>query len=193
MRAMRIEVPERVADGRVAVRAMRIDDAEPYAAAFADDPDLGRLLGMQSDPDEKTIRDWIERLPQRADEGASVQLSIADAVSDAFWGVIHLHSLDWQSRRCEVGFWVIPEQRHRGVGSRAVSLTVSWVFNNLDLLRVEMTTTPENAAVPALAKRLGFTHEGTLRARNIERERRVDILGFGLLREEWSSRVVSPR
>jgi hypothetical protein len=88
--------------------------------------DAGRLLGMQSNPmrpllqtietpDEKTIRDWIERLPQRADEGASVQLSIADAVSDAFSGVIHLHSLDWQSRRCEVRFWVIPEQRHRGV------------------------------------------------------------------------------
>jgi RimJ/RimL family protein N-acetyltransferase len=74
-----------------------------------------------------------------------------------------------------------------------VSLTVSWVFKNLDLLRVEMTTTLENPAVPALAKRLGFTHEGTLRARNIERERRVDILWFGLLREEWSSRVVSPR
>jgi RimJ/RimL family protein N-acetyltransferase len=63
---------------------------------------------------------------------------------------------------------------------------VSWVLRDLDLLRVEMTTTPENAAVPALARRLGFKQEGILRARNIERGQRVDIVWFGLLREDWA-------
>ena len=48
-----------------------------------------------------------------------------------------------------------------------------------------MTTTPENPAVPALARRLGFTEEGRLRARNVERGQRVDILWFGVLQEEW--------
>jgi RimJ/RimL family protein N-acetyltransferase len=51
--------------------------------------------------------------------------------------------------------------------------------------RVEMTTIPENQAVPALAARLGFTQEGILRSRDVERGRRVDIMWFGLLREEW--------
>lgn len=58
-------------------------------------------------------------------------------------------------------------------------------MGSLDLLRVEMTTTPENPAVPALARRLGFTQEGVLRARNIQRGQRVDIIWFGVLREEW--------
>ena len=40
--------------------------------------------------------------------------------------------------------------------------------------------------MPALAARLGFTHEGVLRARNVERGRRVDVVWFGLLREEWA-------
>ncbi len=48
-----------------------------------------------------------------------------------------------------------------------------------------MTTTPENEAVPALARRLGFEQEGILRARNVERGQRVDVLWFGLLREAW--------
>ena len=100
-----------------------------------------------------------------------------------------LHSFDWHSRRCEVGFWVVRAARGRGVGSGAVALAVSWAFDDLDLLRVEMTTTPENQAVPALAARLGFTQEGVLRARNIERGRRVDIVWFGLLREEWAGRA----
>ncbi len=75
-----------------------------------------------------------------------------------------------------------------GVGAAAVTLALSWGFRDYDLLRMEMTTTPENPAVPALASRLGFTREGVLRARNIERGRRVDIIWFGLLREDWLSR-----
>ncbi len=48
-----------------------------------------------------------------------------------------------------------------------------------------MTTTPENPSVPALARRLGFAQEGVLRKRNVERGQRVDVVWFGVLREEW--------
>ena len=96
-----------------------------------------------------------------------------------------MHSLHGQHRRGEVGFWVVMGQRRQGVGSRAVALILSWLFDEVGLLRVEMTTTPENQAVPGLARRLGFMQEGILRARNVERGQRVDLLWFGLLREEW--------
>jgi RimJ/RimL family protein N-acetyltransferase len=69
-----------------------------------------------------------------------------------------------------------------------VALVVSWALAELDLLRVEMTTTPDNAGVFALARRLGFTQEGVLRKRNVERGRRVDVVWFGVLREEWAAR-----
>jgi ribosomal-protein-serine acetyltransferase len=69
-----------------------------------------------------------------------------------------------------------------------VSLALSWAFVHLDLLRMEMTTTRENPAVPALARRLGFIEEGVLRQRNVERGRRLDIIWYGLLREEWLAR-----
>jgi RimJ/RimL family protein N-acetyltransferase len=182
---MRIELPQRLTDGQVVLRPMRVEDAGPYANGFALDPDLGRMLGSETDPDETSVRDRIEGQARSAGDGKFVQLAIADPASDTFWGAVLLHSFDWHSRRCEVGFWVIPGQRHRGIASRAVSLAVSWVLESLDLLRVEMTTIPENLAVPALARRLGFTQEGILRSRNIERGRRVDIIWFGLLREEW--------
>jgi RimJ/RimL family protein N-acetyltransferase len=182
---VRIDPPDRLADAAVALRPMRLDDAAPSAAAFGADPELGVLLGFEQDPDEESVRSRVQGQAQRADEGKSLDLAIADPATDAFWGSVILHSFDWHSRRCEVGFWVVPAARRRGLGSGAVALALSWVFNDLELLRVEMTTTPENQAVPALARRLGFTREGVLRARNIERGRRVDIVWFGLLREEW--------
>jgi RimJ/RimL family protein N-acetyltransferase len=184
---MRIDPPDRLANTRVVLRPLRLDDAAAYAAAFGADPELGALLGTEQDPDEESVRSRVEGQGRRAEEGKSVELAIAEPATDAFWGSVILHSFDWHSRRCEVGFWVVPAARGGGVGSGAVSLALMWAFNDLDLLRVEMTTTPENPAVPALARRLGFTQEGVLRARNIERGRRVDIVWFGLLREEWAA------
>ena len=74
---------------------------------------------------------------------------------------------------------------------RALALTLDWMFDGLDLDRVEMTTTPDNEAVFALAARLGFACEGTLRARNLERGVRVDVVMFGLLRGEWRQNASS--
>jgi ribosomal-protein-alanine N-acetyltransferase len=181
---VRIELPDTLSDDDVTLRRLRSDDAPAYVAAFRDDPELGRLLGMEQDPEEARIRERAERLPELAAEGRIAEL----AIGDAFAGSITLHSFDELHRRCEVGFWLVPAARGRGLGSRAVAVQVSWAFDALDLLRVEMTTTPDNEAVFALARRLGFTQEGVLRKRNVERGQRVDVVWFGVLREEWLAR-----
>jgi RimJ/RimL family protein N-acetyltransferase len=188
---VRIELPCRLANAGAALRPLRHADAAAYARTFRDDPNLGRLLGFEHDLDESAVVERIDRLARRAEEGAAAELAIANPVTDAFWGAVLVHSLAWQHRRCEIGFWLIAAARGRGVGASAVALALSWLFDDLDLLRVEMTTTPENRAVPALARRLGFTEEGVLRSRNVERGQRVDILWFGLLREEWAGGSVS--
>jgi RimJ/RimL family protein N-acetyltransferase len=150
----------------VLLRPLEAADASPYAAAFRDDPDLGRLLGIAQDPDERSIRERVDGHSQRAEDGKGVELAVVAPATSAFCGSVILHSFDWPNRHCEVGFWVIPEVRNRGVGSRAVSPAVTWALETLDLLRAEMTTTPENLAAPALAERLGFVREGVLRARS---------------------------
>jgi RimJ/RimL family protein N-acetyltransferase len=48
--------------------------------------------------------------------------------------------------------------------------------------------TPDNAGALVLARRLGFEEEGVLRQRAIERGRAVDIVWFGLLRDERPGR-----
>ncbi len=185
---MKIALPQTLTEGAVVLRRLRADDAEAYVAAFSDDPELGRLLGMEADPDAAGIRERAERLPDLASDGKLVELAVSEEGGDAFLGSMMLHSFDAKHRRCEVGYWLVPAARGHGLGSRAVSLAVAWAFDALDLLRGEMTTTPDNEAVLALAQRLGFAHEGVLRKRNVERGRRVDVVWFGVLREEWAGR-----
>ncbi len=182
---MRIVLPHLLGE-RVVLRPLEPADAEPYVAAFVADPELGRLLGAAQDPDEDEVRHRLVTQEQRAADGIAAQLVVAEpGAGGAFLGAVTLHSLSWPNRRGELGFWVVPERRRDGIATAALELIIDWALNDLDLLRIEITTTPENPAVPDLARRLGFTYEGTLRARNIERGQRVDLLQFGLLREEW--------
>lgn len=145
-------------DGDV-LRPLRDDDVAPYVQAFRDDPSTGVQLGIEDDPDEERLHSRIACLPERMADGRFAEL----AIGDPFAGSLTLHSVDWRNRRAEVGFFVVPEARGRGVATGAVET--------------------------ALAVRLGFTREGVLRARNLERGRRVDVVWFGLLRDEWRHRA----
>ena len=64
-----------------------------------------------------------------------------------------------------------------------MALLVEWAFAKLDLERIEITTTPDNAAARGLAESLGFPAEGVMVARNLERGRRVDVLLLARLRK----------
>ena len=167
------------------LRPLRPQDAVPYAAAFREEPELGVLLGVEQDPDEQWVIERAGHDNERLRTGRAAELAVADPATDALWGSITLHSFAWEHRRCEIGFWLRAAVRGRGVGTAAVGAALEWAFGGLGLLRVELTTTPDNLAVAAMARRMGFSQEGVLRARNVERGRRVDIVWFGLLREEW--------
>jgi RimJ/RimL family protein N-acetyltransferase len=176
-----VQPPRRLAGDGVTLRPLREDDAPAYAAAFRDDPELGRLIGVERDPDEAAVRKRIAESEKRA----GFELAIATDESDAFRGVVAVHGVEPEHGRAEVGFWLVPHARGAGLGACAVGLVVDWLFQRAGLRRIEMTTTPDNGGALALARRVGFTQEGVLRQRAIERGRPVDIVWLGLLRDEW--------
>jgi ribosomal-protein-alanine N-acetyltransferase len=177
-----IEWTADLTDGGVAIRRLTKADAPAFAQAFVDDPTLGVMLGMETD---WTVEDVEQKeLPERP--GALPALCIADAQRDKqFLGGIGLYRGDVRHRRAEVGFWLTKAVRGRGLAGRAVTLLTTFAFESLGFERMELTTTPDNAATRALAKKLGFREEGTMRARNIERGRRVDVMMFAVLKDEW--------
>jgi [ribosomal protein S5]-alanine N-acetyltransferase len=186
----RIEVPETLAGATVRLRALAERDAPAYAAAFREDPDLGRLLGLPSDPDERWAQGHTRRCSEAAERGEWLELAIRDPDTDDFLGVVMLLRLDWLSRRCELGYWLTLQSRRKGLASGAVALALDWAFMGLDLLRVEIATTVENLPSQKLARRHGFTEEALQRARDVERGRRLDVIQFGLLREEYMTAAV---
>ena len=173
-----------LSDGRVRVRALETSDLEPYLAAFSEDADLLNLLGYDAVPEQERLRRWFAEEWVDPPELRQWEFVVADPETDAFLGTIMIHSCDWKNLRAEVGAWTTPSARDKGIGSAAFGLVLDWAFDGLGLERIEITALPENISIPHIAEKFGFTYEGTLRKRNFERGRRVDLLLWSLLKEE---------
>jgi [ribosomal protein S5]-alanine N-acetyltransferase len=178
-----LPVPENLERDGVALRRLRARDAGPFAAAFREDPELGIMIGADEDPTENGVRRFIARQPGLRARGEFLGMAVSDPSKRPFLGHVMLHTLAWRHKRAEIGYWLVPSARGRGVGHTAVSLLVDWAFDELALERLEITTTPDNGAARALAGSLGFVEEGVMLARNLERGRRVDVMILARLRK----------
>ncbi|QNK81710.1 GNAT family N-acetyltransferase [Nakamurella sp. PAMC28650] len=84
----------------------------------------------------------------------------------------------------EVGYWVAPSARGRGVATAATGVICDWAFGTLEFNRVEWQAYVGNEGSRRVAERCGFTFEGTLRGRGYQRGEYRDIWIAGLLRSD---------
>jgi RimJ/RimL family protein N-acetyltransferase len=163
-------------------------DAPEMARAFAEDPHLAVDWGIEELPNEAIARNWLTEHAELWQQGEGRHLAVADADTDALLGGVNFHNIRPDHNRAEIGFWLAPWARGRGIGSAAVSAACRWAFENWSLVRIEMTTLPDNEAAQAMARKVGFAYEGLLRSRNFERGKQVDIVMLAVLAGE----LVSP-
>ena len=176
-----LHVTRRSRDGLV-LREFRESDIAPFLASFAADPEQGRLMGFEHDPDESEALKELAESVEHAKRGESIWLAVCDE-ADAPVGCIWVPEVKWKHKRLELGLLVFPSARGRGVGTRAVEVACEWAFGELGFERVMMETTSDNAGMRATAARAGFQEEGVLRSHALERGRRVDIVVLGRLRQ----------
>lgn len=84
----------------------------------------------------------------------------------------------------EIGYWTAPHARGRGYMTEAVREVCRWGFQELALARIEWVAVAGNDASWRVVEKLGFTREGTLRARLSHRGGRPDAWIGSLLRSE---------
>jgi RimJ/RimL family protein N-acetyltransferase len=92
----------------------------------------------------------------------------------------------WGHRRCAVGYWLAREARGQGNATRALRLICDWGFRSLGLERIGVGAATGNLASQRVAERAGFTREALLRSYIRAKDRRLDIVEFGLLAAEMA-------
>lgn len=139
------------------------------------DPSIPRFTHVPEDQTAAELRVFVHGLDQARASGQELAFVIADAATDDVLGSISLLRIDWDAARAEIGYWVAPWARRRGIAAGATRLLTDWVLATLPLVRVELRIDADNAGSLGVARRAGFTHEGTLRSFEVRKGRRMDV------------------
>jgi RimJ/RimL family protein N-acetyltransferase len=153
-------VPLQVGPYRLDAPAM--SDLPAIRAAFAD-PEIARWnpgAVTEGEAADEFVREWIVGRSTWSSQHASWVIREVDG---SVIGQVSLHHLDLDGRTGEVGYWLAPAGRGRGIGAAAVAATTTYGFDALGLLRLSLFHARENDASCRLAQRCGYAHEGTLR------------------------------
>ena len=182
--------PDGIVDGDVRVRVHRPEDAPGLVRGLTDaqilrDAAIYSQDGLTEDVVVQRIRTtW----PRARREGEFAPFAIADAGSDEYLGNVLLHSFEWDARSCEIGYWLLPGARGRGVSARAARLLATWTIESLGIDRIEALVDFDNTASLRSIERAGFTREGQLRQVAHPHRGRVDFAIFSLLRSDLPPR-----
>jgi RimJ/RimL family protein N-acetyltransferase len=166
-------------DGLV-VRVPTLDDVDTLHRAF-NDREILELGDFPFDPPSRDgVRQMVsETLPALREDGL-VALVVTAAERGEVLGGAALHHVDLERSIGEVGYWLLPEARGRGVATRVARIVAEWGFE-VGLARIEAQTFVENAASQRVLERAGFTREGLLRSMPRTRGGRGDMVLFSLL------------
>lgn len=92
-------------------------------------------------------------------------LAVADAASGVLLASVGPEGWEPGEARAEVGYWVHPDARSRGVASRATRAVSRWLLTEAGVRRLELLADVDNIASQRVAEKAGFIREGRLRDR----------------------------
>lgn len=142
----------RIVGERVVLRPPRYDDLRRVVEAYGS-PEVQHWFGSQPLPfTDEDARAWLRRARVADDV---VRLAVADPQTDELLGSVTLARID-PGRDAELGYWLHPDARGRGVMTEAVRLMTAYAFDALRLRKVKAGAPVDNAASRAVLERVGF-------------------------------------
>jgi RimJ/RimL family protein N-acetyltransferase len=176
-----------LADDAVRLRAPAAADV-PAITKACQDPDIQHFTFVPVPYHEEHARNWVAGAAARAGAGEGLSLVIVDAGDRArLLGTVGLLRPDWVRRTIEIGYWVAPWARGRGLAVRAVKLLAPWALGTLDLARVACEVDVDNAASRRVAQRAGFVAEDARPAPITLKGRTWNLVSYSLAPEQVTS------
>ncbi|MEU1972288.1 GNAT family N-acetyltransferase [Microbacterium sp. NPDC019599] len=125
------------------------------------DPDIQRYTTVPSPYERRHAEEFVQRVAKHWDDGTEQTWAMRDGETLA--GMIGLYRQGAGS--AELGYWVAPDCRGRGLVTEASRAVLDWAFSveGLDLDRVEWRAVVGNIGSARAARTVGFRYEGTLR------------------------------
>jgi ribosomal-protein-alanine N-acetyltransferase len=152
--------------------------------SLGSDPEVSRFFSWKPYTERAQAADFIASLERQREDGERLELGIF-SVSDELVGITGLSEFSRRDRRAVLGTWLGRRYWGSGANRESKALVLALAFRSLGLLRVSALASPQNVRSVAALQRLGFVHEGVLRAWHIHGGVPRDVAVLRMLRDEW--------
>lgn len=132
---------------------------------------------------KKSLADFVKNYNNEKRPTMTWAIALKD--SNKVIGSVSVESYEEQNKCVEIGWALSVKYQHKGYAFEACKALIDYLFEKYDLNRIQAFVWEGNEASRKLAKKLGFTHEGTNRAYKLKGDKYFDVLNFGLLKSEW--------
>jgi RimJ/RimL family protein N-acetyltransferase len=179
---MSITLPDGgVRDGAVELRPLVETDAPAFLMALADVAISQGAYHGRLDGGEDVVRRYLARNAERMAAREGVLLGVWEADAERLSGSTMLFRIDWEERLAELGFWIAPWARGRGLATKALRLTVDLAIDHLGVERLTGLTGVDNAGAQRAMETAGLRREGVLRGLERTATGRLDQVCFAVL------------
>lgn len=168
---------------RVDLRPVEADDQERILA-WRNLPDARAERGSDEPISAGAHAAWFETLTSdQAQRWWIIELDGAPV------GLANLYDIDRRNARSALTcFLAEPEAQRDGLGSYVEYWLLEYVFEGLKLAKLWCEVLASNVSVRKLHEAFGFQVEARFRGHAVRAQKRVDVLGLGLLAADWRAK-----
>ena len=171
---------------RSLLRPLVAEDIQHLLPIATKDKDL-----MDFSPSEihqpELIQAYLDTALTAKANGIRYPFIIFDKRNNQFAGSTSFGNMSNKNSRLEIGWtWIGKEFQRTGLNRNNKFLMLSYAFEKLDCLRVELKTDTRNIQSRTAMKKIGATEEGILRSHTVMSDGyRRDTIYYSILKNEW--------
>lgn len=173
---------------RLRLRPLEPGDLDAVCAA-CQDPQIPRWTSVPSPYTRETGERFITQIsPEGWRDDVAYNFGVFTRDTGTLtgtMGLLRLAHLGAPQHQAELGYWTVKEQRAKGYTAEAGRAVCAWAFEGLGVERVEWFAEAGNEGSRAVALKIGFVMEGTVRAKVVHEGTRRDAWSGSLLPSDW--------
>ncbi len=171
---------------RLILRSLNINDASDMFD-YAKRDNVGPKAGWKPHETIEETKEIISKMVSEffTDDNIGI-FAIVDKSSLKMIGTLGLHRLSKRTGSVELGYVLNPDYWGRGLMVEAVTTVIPWIFNDLNLYRLECCHHDYNHQSKRVIEKLGFTFEGIARKKAVLIDgTRCDLYTYSILKDEY--------
>jgi RimJ/RimL family protein N-acetyltransferase len=177
----------RIETKRLLLRCYNPSDAPLLAESITENVEHLRpwMPWVHSEPEP--MEEKVQRLKKfrgMFDLGQNFVYGIFNPENTRLLGGTGLHPRS-EENELEIGYWIHKDFINQGLVTESTAALIKVAIELLHVHRIEIHCDPANVASAAVPRKLGFTHEGTLRAKTRFLDAWSDSMIWGLLDTDY--------